>query len=172
MLPRGGEDAELVPAGPGDVLWIVDLEGQPATAPWILPWSAALHRGALADPDMAVRLVLRDGKRVGFVILAGLQNPHRSVELRRLVVAPPARGRGIGRAALRAVRRLAFDGLRAHRLWLDVKTDNARARALYASEGFRHEGTLRECLREAGGWSSLAVMAVLEHDDERTGGAT
>jgi diamine N-acetyltransferase len=65
---------------------------------------------------------------------------------------------------VRAIKRHAFDTLSAHRLWLDVKEHNTRARAVYAKEGFRYEGTLRECLKGPEGFESLVVMSVLEHE--------
>ena len=72
--------------------------------------------------------------------------------------------RGYGRAIVRAVKELAFEELRAHRLWLDVKEHNARARALYRSEGFAEEGLLRECLRGPVRFESLIIMALLHHE--------
>jgi RimJ/RimL family protein N-acetyltransferase len=59
------------------------------------------------------------------------------------------------------VKRFAFVERRAHRLWLDVKEQNHRARSLYESEGFTLEGVLRECLKGAEGFESLVVMSML-----------
>ncbi len=77
-------------------------------------------------------------------------------------------GRGLGRACVRLLKQLAFRDLHAHRFWLDVKSLNARALRLYASEGFVEEGRLRECLRvgtdDAAGWESLVVMSILERE--------
>jgi hypothetical protein len=68
------------------------------------------------------------------------------------------------RAALRMAKKVAFDDLGAHRLWLDVKTHNVQARALYDSEGFIVEGLLRESVRVEGGFESLVVMSMLQHE--------
>jgi len=81
----------------------------------------------------------------------------------RIVVTD--KGKGYGRAAVRAIKRYAFDSLSAHRLWLDVKEHNTRARAVYEKEGFRYEGTLRECRKGPAGFESLVVMSVLEQED-------
>jgi RimJ/RimL family protein N-acetyltransferase len=63
---------------------------------------------------------------------------------------------------------MAFADLHAHRFWLDVKSLNERARALYASEGFVEEGRLRESVRvvSAGGdaWDTLIVMSMLDRE--------
>ena len=103
-----------------------------------------------------------DGGRDGFVIVQGCRNPHGSVELKRLVLQK--KGQGLGRACVRALKRLAFRELRAHRFWLDVKAQNVRAQRLYAGEGFVEEGRLRESVRLSvgEGFDSLIVMSLLE----------
>jgi diamine N-acetyltransferase len=67
---------------------------------------------------------------------------------------------------VRRLKALAFADLKAHRFWLDVKSLNQRAQALYASEGFVEEGRLRESVRAGDGYDSLIVMSMLdrEHD--------
>ena len=59
---------------------------------------------------------------------------------------------------------MAFRDLGAHRFWLDVKSANTRALALYRSEGFVEEGRLRESVRYGAGWDSLIVMSLLESE--------
>ena len=103
-----------------------------------------------------------NNQRVGFVILAGLQSEHRNIEFMRIVITE--KGKGYGRAAVRRIKRHAFEELAAHRLWLDVKEHNTRARTLYEREGFRYEGTLRECLKGPDGFESLVVMSLLEQE--------
>ena len=58
-----------------------------------------------------------------------------------------ASSKGLGRACVRLLKRMAFRDLHAHRLWLDVKARNLRAKALYESEGYVVEGTLRTASR-------------------------
>jgi diamine N-acetyltransferase len=151
----------LRPTTPADLDFVVGAEGDPDSAPFILPWTRERHAQALAEADLA-HLVIEgpDGHgRAGFVLLAGLTSPHESIEFRRIVVT--AKGQGLGRAAVRAVKRLVFVERKAHRLWLDVKEHNARARSLYQSEGFVVEGVLRECLKSGSGFDSLVVMSML-----------
>ena len=94
--------------------------------------------------------------------MQGCRNPHGSVELKRLVLQK--KGQGLGRACVRALKRLAFRELRAHRFWLDVKAQNVRAQRRYAGEGFVEEGRLRESVRLSvgEGFDSLIVMSLLE----------
>ncbi len=106
-----------------------------------------------------------DRAAVGYIIVAGLRDPHACVELRRIVIGP--KGRGFGREALRWVVRQAFTEWNAHRLWLDVKENNHAARALYESEGFVNEGIRRECLHVDGRFESLVVMSMLRQEYAR-----
>ena len=154
---------KLRPTTEADLDFVVKAESGPDNRPFILPWPRHRHAAALRDPDIVHRIAEDEARNlVGFVILAGLANADSSVEFRRIVVV--CKRRGYGRAIVRAVKELAFDELRAHRLWLDVKEHNARARALYVSEGFSEEGLLRECIRGPVGFESLVMMALLHHE--------
>lgn len=147
-----------------DLDWVVSVEQDVANRPFITPWERIQHEGALRIPDTRHFIVEVDGAtpRAGFVILQGLRNPHRSIELKRIVLQP--KGQGLGRVCVRLLLRMAFDDLQAHRFWLDVKLTNARAAALYRSEGFVEEGRLRESVRTDDGYDSLVVMSMLESE--------
>ena len=131
---------------------------------FVLLWSREQHLTALTSEDIAHLIIeeLSEGKRVGYIILAGLADKNKSVELRRIVVTE--KNKGYGREALRLIKQLAFEELNAHRLWLDVKESNERARHVYESEGFLFEGLLRECLKSEYGFESLVVMSVLRDE--------
>jgi RimJ/RimL family protein N-acetyltransferase len=147
-----------------DLDFVVGVEEDAANRPYITPWERTQHEGAVRFPDFR-HFVVEAGagtEPVGFVILQGCRSPHRSVELKRIVLQP--KGRGYGRECVRLLKRMAFRDLGAHRFWLDVKETNTRALALYASEGFAVEGRLRECLRTDVGYASLVVMSVLESE--------
>jgi RimJ/RimL family protein N-acetyltransferase len=150
---------ELRETAVADVEAVLALESDPAAAPFVEAWPAELHLASLGDPNVAHLQVVEDGRRVGFAILTGLRDPNDCFELRRIVVSPP--GRRLGRAALTLVLDHAFGPLGAHRVWLDVKPGNARARHLYAALGFAEEGVMRDALRTDSGYESLIVMAKL-----------
>jgi diamine N-acetyltransferase len=148
-----------------DLDWVVRTEHAPENAELISCWSRARHSAALRDPNIR-HLIITDpgGERLGYVILRGLVDDESNLELLRIVIAEP--GRGAGRAALRLIKRIAFDELHRHRLWLDVVPTSVRARALYVSEGFAEEGVLREAARRPSGYVPLIVMSILEGDWE------
>lgn len=148
----------------GDLDFVLAAEGAEDNRRYVSQWTRGQHREALTNPDLAHLIVegVDDGRPVGYVIMAGLSDGNGSVEFRRVVITE--KGRGYGREVLRAVKRMAFEELKAHRLWLDVREKNERARRLYESEGFIVEGTLRECVSVEGGWESLVLMSLLEQE--------
>jgi diamine N-acetyltransferase len=156
---------ELHPTDEGDLPWILAAEARARADGFVQGWDEATHRRALADPGTAYRMIREPGhaEPAGYAILCGLDDTaNRCIELKRFVVV--ASGRGLGRAAFRALMHLAFGELGAHRFWLDVFTDNPRARHLYRSEGLVEEGVMRECVRREDGRASLVLMSMLAHE--------
>jgi RimJ/RimL family protein N-acetyltransferase len=156
----------LAPSTPVDADFILAAESDLETSKFIIPWTRKRHLEAMQDPDCAHLIIKQSesGDGLGFVMLFGVASGDRAIELRRIVSV--AKGSGIGRAALRAVKTLAFGRFNAHRLWLDVKSKNQRARHLYRSEGFFEEGVMRECLLEKDGFESLVLMSLLRREQE------
>lgn len=153
----------LRPTMLSDLDWVVSVEQDAANRPFITPWERTQHEGAIRFPDCRHFIVEQaQQERIGFVILQGCRNPHHSVELKRIVLLPEDQGHGLGRACVRLLAQMAFRDLGAHRFWLDVKSKNERALALYRSEGFVEEGRLRDSVRSGDGYDSLIVMSLLE----------
>ncbi|MRD48938.1 GNAT family N-acetyltransferase [Caenimonas koreensis] len=151
----------LRPTMSSDLEYVVSLEQDPENNPFITPWDRTQHEAAIRFPDFR-HFIIEAGEDLaaaGFLILIGCRSPHQSLELKRMVIQ--AKGFGFGRAALRAAKKIAFDDLHAHRFWLDVKSRNSRAKALYDSEGFVEEGCLREAVKLENGFESLIVMSML-----------
>lgn len=152
----------LRPTMQSDLEFVLSLERDPANLPYITPWERTQHEAAIRFPDFR-HFIVEAGSGLdaaGFLILIGCRSQHHSLELKRMVVQN--KGRGYGRAALRVAKKIAFDDLGAHRLWLDVKSRNTRAEAFYVSEGFQGEGRLREAVRVEDGYESLLVMSMLQ----------
>ncbi|MCI0698316.1 GNAT family N-acetyltransferase [candidate division KSB1 bacterium] len=162
----------LCRAMPEDLDFVVGAEQHEENRSFVMAWPRAQHQEALANADLMHLIceTVANARGVGYIILAGLQNANLSVEFRRLVITD--KSRGFGREAVKLVKKLAFETLNAHRLWLDVKEQNHRARRLYESEGFAVEGVLRECLKTETGFDSLVVMSMLRNEYRNADGSS
>jgi Acetyltransferases, including N-acetylases of ribosomal proteins len=144
-----------------DLDFVLSAEQSAENRSFVSVWAREQHLGALTSKNLSHLIIenITDGSRVGYIILAGLADANQSIEFRRIVVTE--KGKGYGKEALRLVKKIAFQELKAHRLWLDVKEHNVRARHVYESEGFVAEGVLRECIKAEVGFESLVVMSML-----------
>jgi diamine N-acetyltransferase len=157
---------ELRKARGSDIDFIVELESRPEFSPFINSWPAERHANAMNDSDYLYLIVEQDGQPEGFAFLNGLLSPNHAIQLCRLALAVPGSGRG--RVACHLILREVFEIRGAHRLYLDLFEDNARAEHLYRSLGFQMEGFLREAERRGDGFRSLKLMSLLE-DEYRAG---
>jgi RimJ/RimL family protein N-acetyltransferase len=164
--PASSVPVRLRPTMLSDLDFVVSVEQDPANLPFITPWERTQHEGAIRFPDFRHFIIEagQDYASTGLVILQGCRNPNHSVQLKR--IALQHKGHGLGRACVRLLIRMAFEDLGAHRFWLNVKSRNARAQALYRSEGFVEEGRLRESVLTPEGYDSLIVMSLLKMEYE------
>lgn len=148
-------------AANADIAAIVALERLPESARFVGQWSEERHRATLANPDARYFVAeANSGELCAYAILRGLAENSGSIELKRLVVHPP--GNGLGRQILSELLRIAFEDYAAHRVFLDVFSDNPRALHLYKSLGFVEEGLLREAARREGAYCSLHLLSLLD----------
>jgi diamine N-acetyltransferase len=161
MAGSSTAELRLRPTRADDVDYVVAAEADPDNAPFLAPSPHAEHEGFMRDPLHRHLIAEVEGRPVGFVLLR-LHPDDRAVELRRIAVTE--KGRGYGRAALALAIRAAFEEHGAHRLWLDVKPHNERARSLYRSAGFVEEGLLRDALYHDGRFESLVIMSMLRSE--------
>ena len=112
------------------------------------PWSAAAFREELRAGH--AYLAAREGEMLvgygGIALVAG--PPKAEAEIHTIGVDPAFQGRGIGRALLRGLLVVA-DGVQAT-VFLEVRTDNDVARALYESQGFAVVGLRRHYYTPSG----------------------
>lgn len=158
------ESVKFRAARQNDLAFITMLEGTSENAVFIQPWPLDKHILSLNNEDIRYYIIesAKDGDAVGFLILAGLLNPHGSLELTRIVIS--RKGGGYGSAAFRLLKHWAFAMQGIHRLWLDVKVHNERAIHLYKKMGFTLEGTLRECIKTGETYESLHIMSLLRSE--------
>jgi RimJ/RimL family protein N-acetyltransferase len=105
------------------------------------------------------------GNVIGHLELGAIDLHNRSTRIGRVLLAPEARGRGLGAALMRAGLAKAFGEMGMHRVDLWVFESNRGAIACYERVGFRHEGVVREAFKAGDGeyWSFL-LMSLLESE--------
>ena len=132
----------LARAGPPDLDGLLAMQARFNASQGYAPDPArarAALASLLAEPALgAVYRIERGSESVGYVALCygwSLEWGGRDAFVDELFVEEAARGRGVGRAALRAVVEEARRaGVRA--LHLEVETANTAGQALYRAEGF------------------------------------
>lgn len=147
--------------------WINDRALVTLSAPF-RPISRAEHEAWFEQisqrEDVRIFGIREEDRLVGSCQLHSIHPVHRSAELQIRIGADDARGRGVGREALRQLVQYGFDELDLHRIYLHVFATNERAIRLYERAGFRREGTLREGALIEGAWVDVLLMALLRHD--------
>src|ERR1700722_11968097 len=121
-------------AAPSYIPAILAIEQSPMAREFVGQWSEERHRQTIAGGDARYFVSETEwGEVQAYAILRGIEESARAIELKRIVVAVPERG--LGRQILKELMRIAFRELGAHRFYLDVYEDNARARHVYESLG-------------------------------------
>jgi RimJ/RimL family protein N-acetyltransferase len=145
------------------VLAAVAEENFIATQPPVdLEQRAARFREIIERGDPAAIWILEDddGRQVGHAVV---EESVRGVLTLGMAILADARGRGGGRALLDAVQRHAR-AVGAHKISLEVWTDNARAISLYAAAGFEVEGLRRDHYRRRDGTLRSALIMAWRTD--------
>lgn len=105
-----------------------------------------------------------DGRIIGVTYLLDIDWTSRRAEFAIQIGEASMRGKGIGKAAARAMLAHAFDDLNLHRIELTVLATHHAALALYDTLGFRREGLLRQAAFKHGAYVDVVMMALLATD--------
>ena len=137
--------AQFGPLKPGDAARCAELETQLFDGDD--PWPERTFLAELAAKHNHYEAARVDGRLVGYAGIArlGRIRPYE-YEIHTIGVDPPNQGQGIGRQLL--LRLLEFAG--GGEIFLEVRTDNAAAIALYESEGFTKVGMRKRYYRVSG----------------------
>jgi RimJ/RimL family protein N-acetyltransferase len=108
--------------------------------------------------------LLADERPVGEVMLMEIDRRNGSAELGIFIGEPEEWGKGYGTDAINALVGFGFGELRLERIWLEVWTENARARRAYEKAGFVYEAMLRNDRYEGGRFTSGDVMSILRDE--------
>ncbi len=143
---------------------VIKIEHSEENKNFVYQWSKEQHIDKIMDEDwLHITIVDNDQQKiVGYILLEGIKSPHETIELTRITINE--KGKGYGRKAVRLVKRLCFENLNCHRLWLDVFEENKNAIRLYETENFVYEGTLRECKKYGNHFYSMRVMSMIKQE--------
>lgn len=146
-----------------DLDFVLKTEAHPENIEFVYQWSKEEHFQYIEDKD-SLHIIIENsqGDLVGYMMISGITSPHKVIELKRLAIQE--KGKGIGKEAVDFSKKLAFENLKAHRLWLDVRDINVVAQRLYIDQGFVTEGLLRECHLFNGVYESMVIMSILEKE--------
>ncbi len=147
---------------PEDLDMVLSIEQDEDNIRWICAYSRVRHLQVIESKHEFHFVIESEGIIVGFIILSITEKEHDSIEFRRIAIKD--KGLGIGRKTVQWIKEWAFKKMGAHRLWLDVFTDNDRARSLYLSEGFVAEGVRRESYLTDGQRRSQMIMSILQQE--------
>lgn len=130
------ESCRIRPTTPADLGALTLLE----QAAFSDPWSSEMLTEAMAS-DGAVSLAATDSEGAIIGSVLGRVAADEG-EILSIAVAPEARGLGLGRALLtRALAEMVAGG--AESVWLEVRTSNEAAKAVYRAVGFQAAGIRR-----------------------------
>lgn len=128
-----------------DAARCADLEAQ--LFPGDDPWPARAFLAELSAPHNHYVAARADDILVGYGGIARLgRKPPYEYEIHTIGVDPDYQGRGIGRRMLEQLLEVADGGV----IFLEVRTDNEPAIALYESVGFTRVGLRRRYYRVSG----------------------
>lgn len=150
-------------AGVADIPAIMAIERLPGYDLYIGRHDGDEHAAFQASEDAAEFVWEQDGRVRGFALLQKLASPHIA---QAKTIAVDARGEGLGRPFVRALIDHVFTATGAHRLELDTSAENPRARRLYESLGFVHEGRVRDVYRYEGRYISSDLFSILRPEWE------
>jgi [ribosomal protein S18]-alanine N-acetyltransferase len=131
--------------GSADAARCAELEGQLFEGDD--PWPAAAFLRELAAQHIHYAAARADDKLVGYGGIARLgRKPPYEYEIHTIGVDPAYQGHGIGRQILNRLLKFAGDDS----VYLEVRTDNAPAIAMYESAGFVNVGLRKRYYRVSG----------------------
>ena len=134
------------------------LERRPDHLQAIGQWTDAQHLEAIRREGGREHWIIeRDASPAGYLIAYDRRAQGAGIYVKRILV--DAKERGTGKAALRIYLELAFARPGTQVVWLIVRNDNSRARAVYESLGFERF--------EPGGEAAAFYDAVAEAPPEK-----
>ena len=109
-------------------------------------------------------LIDPEGHIVGESVINEIDYELKSANFRIAIFHHQARGQGIGTWMINQTLSFVFDVLKLHRISLDVFSFNKRAIHTYEKVGFKHEGVLRDAIKDGNQYADDILMSILEDE--------
>ncbi len=160
---------QLRSATPSDLPYLVSLATDREVEPFLAPGSgdqaalvAVLERMRTGEEAQGLMVIeSRAGQFLGALELSLVSRHSKLCQVRRLMVSPEARGRGVGSEALRLACRQAFQEHGRHRVQAEVYGDNDKSVRLFERVGFVQEGVRRRAYWRRGRWLDGILFGLL-----------
>jgi RimJ/RimL family protein N-acetyltransferase len=135
----------------------------PTPADFVTQWLGLYEEGRRAGTREGFAAFDADGRFVGLGLAFGIDDAEGEAEL-GYMVAPAARGRGMGTAILRALTAWAFAELPVQRLRLVVDVENPASLRVAERSGYVREGVLRSVHFKGGKRIDAVLLSRLPSD--------
>jgi RimJ/RimL family protein N-acetyltransferase len=126
-------------------------------------WLALYEQGRRDGTREAFAALDGDGEFVGLALAFGIDRVEAEAEL-GYIVAPEARGRGLGIAILRALTDWAFEATNAERLRLVIDVENPASLRVAERSGYVREGVMRSVHFKGGRRIDAVLLSRLRTD--------
>ena len=115
---------------------------------------------------LAYKVVLSEtGNTIGHISLGNINRANGTARMCRVLIGDSKmQGKGIGKAMVNEILKIAFNQLQLHKVSLAVFDFNISAIKLYEKQGFRIEGYIREACRIKSEYWSFYEMSILERE--------
>lgn len=119
--------------------------------------------GSFSDTNRHYAIADDDDNYLGTISLEDIdrENAHA---LYAVSLRADARGQGIALSATKMLLEIAFRELDLERVYLNVLSDNERAKRFYEKAGFRYEGRFRKHLKLRGEWRDWDWYSILKEE--------
>ena len=145
-----------------DVPALVAVLADPEITPWWGIHDEARLRKELADAEVCMLAVERDGEVIGIVQFYEETDPDYHQAALDIAIRSDHHGQGIGRETLRVLMEHLVRDRGHHRFTIDPATENRRAIRSYEGLGFKPVGVMRRAERAPDGrWRDSLLMDLL-----------
>jgi RimJ/RimL family protein N-acetyltransferase len=154
----------LRPATPADLPLLTALARREDVARTLATDAPETLAEALADPAGELLAIEHEGAVVGAVRWVLTNRRSRIADIRTLMLAPEARGRGVATEAIRELCDHLFRDRWLHRLEAEVYGFNHSGQRVFERAGFVHEGVRRRAYDRQDGWQDGVRYALLSDE--------